>query len=339
MRRRRTIVTAAFALSLMTGCDDGADADPTSDAQVVDAESSGADMRADQAVDLSDMATLMPDVTVPDMTVLDMAGPDMMPDMAAPEMGLDPNGTFLGEWCQNDVANFSFFVISMNALWTFTGDAIDDWAGGLGGDLGGIEGADALCQTVATATGHGHKTWRAFLSATAGPDGQPVHAIQRIGEGPWYDANGRLVSENLQGLLAGDRPQGDAQSVNDLPDECGVPLSVLGDSHDTLTGSDPQGMLANPDPEFTCNDWKTTEGGVGEGGRGGGGVRIGHSWPRQAMGGGGGRGGAHWISDHNTRGCSKGANLIQNGGGTGTCVGCGGGYGQWYCLSTDGGSM
>lgn len=331
MRRSATVV-AALAVSMMFGCDDGAEADPVGrlDAALQgDMTLDAGDDPADQAVG-ADMASVASDAAVVDMRT---------PDAAPPDMGIDPNSTYLGEWCQNDVSNFSFFVISMNALWTFTGDAIDDWTGGLGGDLGGIEGADALCQTVATATGHGHKTWRAFLSATDDGNGQPVHAIQRIGAGPWYDANGRLVSQNVQGLLAADRPQGDAQSVNDLPDECGVPLSTLGDSHDTLTGSNKQGMLSTNDPEFTCNDWTTTEGGVGAGGPGGNGVMIGHSWPRMGMGGRPARGGANWISDHATRGCSKGANLRQDGAGSGTCVGCGGGYGQWYCFSTDGGSM
>ena len=329
-----TWMTALLSLSLLAGCDDGADADPTpTDAVANDARATDAQATDAQATD----AAVQTDQTMgdPDAAIVDM----LPPDMAAPDMALDPNGTFLGEWCQNEVSNFSFFVISMNALWTFTGDAIDDWTGGLGGDLGGIEGADALCQTVATATGHGHKTWRAFLSATTGPDGRPIHAIQRIGEGPWYDANGRLVAQNIQGLLAADRPQGDAQSVNDLPDECGVPLSSLGDSHDTLTGSNKQGMLNSDDPEFTCGDWTSTEGGVGGGGPGGDGVMIGHSWPRGQGGRPGGRGGANWMSDHSTRGCSKGANLRQDGAGSGTCVGCGGGYGQWYCFSTDGGAL
>lgn len=328
---------------LFWGCDDGGDADPEPEPTVeagVDGSANTDATTADGQVDLA-TSDMTPAADMPRIVdaVVDQAI-DMQPDMGRP----DPNATFLGEWCLNDVANFSFFVVSMNALWTRSGHAIDDWTGGLGGDLGGIEGADEMCQLIGQATGHGHKTWRAFLSVTRGPDGQPIHAIDRIGEGPWYDANGRLVSEDLAGLLAGDRPRGDAATINDLPDECGVPLSALGDSHDTLTGSNQQGRLASDNPEHTCNNWTSSSDdvGVNAGGRPRPGevrgVMIGHSWPRGGAGGGG-RGGANWMSDHATRGCGKGANLLQDGPGSGTCVGCAGGYGQWYCFSTDGGSM
>jgi hypothetical protein len=337
MRQLAWIVSCA---ALLSACDDGGSAapDPPSDAATVDAV---ADSKLpDAAHDAAPVSDAGARDQVVDMTpVRDMVidqQVDAMPDMNPRP---DPNGTVLGEWCQNDVSNFSFFVMSMNSIWTFSGDAIDNWDGGLGGNLGGLAGADEMCQTVGIATGHGHKTWRAFLSVVSGPDGQPVHAIDRIGEGPWYDANGRLVAENLAGLLADDRPAGDPQTINDLPDECGVPLTALGNAHDTITGTNQQGQLSNQNPEFTCQDWTTTEGGVGGGGPGGNGVMIGHSYPREGRGGRPARGGAHWMSDHATRGCSKGANLIQNGPGEGTCIGCSGGYGQWYCFSTDGGSM
>ena len=130
-------------------------------------------------------------------------------------------------WCSSQPDEFSFFVTSMNALWTLAGDPVSDLNGGFGGNYGGVEGADAICQEIAWAAGHGHKTWRAFLSATDDGNGSPVNAIERIGEGPWYDANGRLVASGLSGL-SGDRPDGDAQSVDDLPDECGVPSECTG---------------------------------------------------------------------------------------------------------------
>ncbi len=236
----------------------------------------------------------------------------------------------LQEWCSTQAEDFSFFVTSMSALWTLSGDPISDLEGGFGGDFGGLEGADAICQEIGVATGHGDKTWRAFLSVTDDGAGSPIHAIERIGEGPWYDANGRLVASGLAGL-EGERPDGDIQSTDDLPDECGVPISLLGDAHDVPTGSDKQGMLNNSDPEWTCMDWTSTEGGVNQGQ--GVGVRVGHSFPREVMGGGGGMGGENWVSDHSARGCSKGANLIQNGAGMGTCIGCSGGYGALYCFA------
>ena len=64
---------------------------------------------------------------------------------------------------------------------------------GNGGNLGGLEGADAHCQRLATNAGAGHRTWRAYLSTQARP-GQPpaINARDRIGDGPWYHARGSL---------------------------------------------------------------------------------------------------------------------------------------------------
>jgi len=216
----------------------------------------------------------------------------------------------------------------MNALWTLSGDSISNMGGGMGGNFGGLAGADAICQTIGAATGHGDRVWRAFLSATNDGAGSPVHAIDRVGAGPWHDANGRLVATGKAGLLSGNRPDGDDQSTSDLPDECGVPLSLLGDAHDIVTGSNQSGQLSNTDPESTCNDWTSSEGSVGgDGSFGGGLVRAGHSFPRSASSG------LNWLSDHQLRGCGKGANLLQNGSGEGSCIGCTGGYGALYCFA------
>ena len=193
-------------------------------------------------------------------------------------------------------------------------------SGGFGGDFGGLLGADEICQTIAAATGNGDKLWRAFLSATNDGTGDSVDAIERIGAGPWYDANGRLVASGIGGL-AGDRPDGDAQSTDDLPDECGVPLSFLGDVHDVVTGSSEQGRLASSDPANTCNDWTSSSSSIGAG------LMCGHSFPRASFSG------LNWVSDHPLRGCGKGANLTDDGPGTGDCVGCNGGYGALYCFA------
>src|SRR5215218_7647149 len=73
---------------------------------------------------------------------------------------------------------------------------------GKGADLGGIAGADRICQTLATAAGS-TKTWHAYLSAGAA-NGQPaVNARDRIGAGPWYNAKGARVAQNV-GDLQGD---------------------------------------------------------------------------------------------------------------------------------------
>ncbi len=114
----------------------------------------------------------------------------------------------------------------------------------------------------------------------------------------------------------------DPATVNDLPDENGAPLRMLGDSHDVLTGSNRQGRLNNAALSSTCNDWTSADGRVGANQ-----VMCGHSWPRDP------RSGRQWISDHAVRGCAPGVNLIQNGPGVGDCVGCGGGWGAVYCFA------
>jgi len=230
---------------------------------------------------------------------------------------------------------FSFFVTSLEAMRRLSGS--ED---GFGGDLGGIEGADGICQTIAEGVGVGEKTWRAFLSATQGPDGNPIHAIDRIGQGPWYDANERLVANNIQGLLS-ERPDGDPQTINDLPDEYGVPISAVGDAHDIVTASNAEGRLDSTNPESTCNDWTSADGAIG-----GNLIVCGHSFPRARRGpggnggppGGGGRGGqggGHWMSDHKLRGCAAGVELRdQPGGGRdANFIGAAGGYGALYCFA------
>ena len=71
---------------------------------------------------------------------------------------------------------------------------------GKGGDLGGIEGADKHCQSLATAVGAGNKTWHAYLSTQAS-DGKPaINARDRIGQGPWYNARGVAVAKDVAHL-------------------------------------------------------------------------------------------------------------------------------------------
>lgn len=241
----------------------------------------------------------------------DTPTPDTSPPDAEPDAGeTDP---------------FSFFVTSLDTMRSQSGSS-----DGFGGDLGGLAGADGICQTAAAAVGAGGKTWRAFLSVTDGGGGSPVNAIDRIGDGPWYDRNGRLVAMNIAGLI-GDRPSGDAQTVDDLPDETGLALSILGDTHDVMTGSGEDGRLRSMSSATTCNDWTSS---VGPGSESQ--VYCGHSWPRTGGPGGpggGGSGGSHWISAHPMRGCSPGVNLVQDGPGSGDCVGCGGGWGAIYCFA------
>ena len=213
---------------------------------------------------------------------------------------------------------FSFFYTGLDAMRRLSGSP-----NGFGGDLRfgmptGIEGADKICQTIATEIGFGAKTWRAFLSATRGPDGRAVHAIDRIGDGPWYDRKGRLIARDRLGLLGADRPIGDADAVNDLPDETGEGTSVLGSTYDAITGTNRAGQLYLPDPRNTCMDWtnKTLEAVV---------VMCGHAWLGTGIG--------HWIEAHGARSCVPGVNLQSNGTSDGSSIGAGGGWGGFYCFA------
>jgi hypothetical protein len=211
--------------------------------------------------------------------------------------------------------NFSFFVTSLVAMRRLSGSQ-----DGFGGDLGGLAGADEICQMIAAGEGAGNKTWRAFLSATTGgANGGPVHAIDRIGEGPWYDRRGRLFAMNKAGLLM-DRPDGDDMVAANLPDEKGEPLMQNdADDHDVLTGSNRQGRLNEMDQGSTCDDWTSAIGSTGR-------PMCGHAWPA--------RSGMNWMQAHNCPGCAPGVNLVQSGGGMGTdTVGGGGGYGAIYCFA------
>ncbi|WP_075011088.1 hypothetical protein [Stigmatella aurantiaca] len=201
---------------------------------------------------------------------------------------------------------------------------------GFGGDLRfgeatGLEGADKICRTIAekAVPGSGQKVWRAFLSAsTGGANGGVVHAIDRVGEGPWYDRSGRLVATGKAGLLA-IRPQAAAQIQNDLPNERGEPNRQGVDNHDVLTGSNKQGQYAGSRGS-TCDDWTSAIGSTGK-------PNIGHSWPRSSSNL---SNGGNWISDHQAPGCAAGINLSQRGpGGSSPTVGGSGGYGGIYCFA------
>lgn len=67
-------------------------------------------------------------------------------------------------------AKMSFFVTSVGS--------------GKGADLGGLEGADAHCASLAEAAGVTGKEWHAYLSSAN------VDARDRIGKGPWVNAKG-----------------------------------------------------------------------------------------------------------------------------------------------------
>jgi hypothetical protein len=196
---------------------------------------------------------------------------------------------------------------------------------GNGGDLGGLAGADAHCQRLAAAAGAGNRTWRAYLSAT-GANGQAIHARDRIGAGPWFNAHGVQVAASVDDLHSANNQLSKANSIS----ETGAPINGRGDTpnrHDIMTGSTEDGRLAPPvapplpptappgtpapaaPPNLTCNNWTSSSVSrtmVGHHDRVGGGVNP-----------------TSWNAAHQTRSCSQ-ADLIATGG-----------NGLFYCFAAD----
>ncbi|MCG5054133.1 MAG: hypothetical protein KA712_14305 [Myxococcales bacterium] len=219
---------------------------------------------------------------------------------------------------------FSFFATSQTGL-----ISLAPGPEGFGGNLGGLAGADALCTTLASRGAPGNrKTWRAFLSVAAGDEGAPVHAIDRIGPGPWYDFRGRLLAATRENLIDEDhalgRPRGgDPALAVMFTDEGGDPISpdpLRIDNHDFLTGSDERGQLYG-DEASTCLDWTSANNDDTVP------PLVGHAWPRSATSG------RHWIAAHVAGGCAAGINVDPTRDFEDESVGAGGGYGGIYCFA------
>jgi len=129
---------------------------------------------------------------------------------------------------------------------------------GKGGDLGGLEGADRHCQSLAQAVGAGDRTWRAYLSTQAPKLADPsaVNARDRIGSGPWHNAKGVLIARNVEELHS------TASNLNKETalDERGQMVNGRTEKpskHDILTGSRPDGTAfpGAPFPDMTCGNW------------------------------------------------------------------------------------
>src|SRR3954468_11386941 len=86
---------------------------------------------------------------------------------------------------------------------------------GKGADLGGLEGADRHCQTLAQRHGAGGKTSRAYLSTQAA-DGKPaVNARDRVGNGPWQNFKGEVVAQNVNDLHSDNNKLGTQASLTE----------------------------------------------------------------------------------------------------------------------------
>jgi hypothetical protein len=130
---------------------------------------------------------------------------------------------------------------------------------GKGADLGGLEGADRHCQTLAQAVGAGARTWRAYLS-TQGAN--PVNAKDRIGAGPWMNAKGVVIAKSVADLHSANNNITKQTGLN----EKGELVNGRGDTpnrHDILTGSTPEGTTITGDADRTCGNYtKSTQGAV-----------------------------------------------------------------------------
>ena len=186
---------------------------------------------------------------------------------------------------------------------------------GNGANLGGLAGADAHCQKLAATVGAGTRTWRAYLSTTAvaavapTPAVPAVHARDRIGKGPWFNAKGVMIASDVANLHNGNNVA-KATALN----EKGAVVNASGDTpnqHDILTGSRPDGTAFGGPGNFTCGNW--TQSGEGS-------AIIGHhnraglSTDPWAL---------SWNSSHATVGCSQEA-LVRTGG-----------AGLLYCFAAD----
>src|SRR6266700_7256122 len=184
---------------------------------------------------------------------------------------------------------------------------------GKGADLGGLEGADRICQQLAQGAGAGAKTWHAYLSTQAA-GGQPaVNARDRIGNGPWQNAKGVVVAKNVDELhsLTNNLTKQTALT------EKGDVVKGRGDTpneHDSLTGSTMEGRAFPPGEDRTCKNWTSSTQGT---------AMLGHidrSGIQDTVEG------RSWNASHPSRGAEGGCSQAD--------LKSTGGAGLFYCFAT-----
>jgi hypothetical protein len=192
-------------------------------------------------------------------------------------------------------AKMTFFVTSVNP--------------GKGADLGGLAGADAHCQALATAVGAGKRTWRAYLATTR--NGQPdVNARDRIGKGPWQNVKGDVIATGVEDLHSANNKLTKQTALN----EKGGIVNGRGDTpnmHDVLTGTQPDGTAIAGSADTNCSNWTSSTTGaamVGHSDR----IGLDDSVPAKS-----------WNSSHQSRGCGMDALKAT------------GGAGLFYCFAVN----
>jgi hypothetical protein len=172
---------------------------------------------------------------------------------------------------------------------------------GKGADLGGLAGADKICQSLAQAVGAGARTWRAYLSASPAEGRPAVNARDRIGRGPWQNAKGVVIAKDVNELHGNNNLDKETALS-----EKGERINARGDTpnmHDILTGSQPDGRAFSGEEDRTCRNWTSS----GEGT-----AMLGHH-DRQGLRDD--ESSRSWNSSHPSRGCGQDA--LRSSGGNG----------------------
>jgi len=207
-------------------------------------------------------------------------------------IGLASTLVSTGSWAQD--GDMSFFITSSGP--------------GKGGDLGGLDGADAHCATLAKAAGSEFTNWKAYLSVNAmidrsgdSPKVIPgTDARDRIGAGPWHNAKGELIANSVEELHSDANPINKASAL----DENGEPINARGDDpnqHDILTGSTPTGQYSTAGGDTSCSGWTSSGEGSAIVGHH---DRVGLSEDRHMV---------SWNSAHGSAGCTQ-EDLTRTGG-------------------------
>jgi hypothetical protein len=192
--------------------------------------------------------------------------------------------------------NMTFFITSVG--------------GPQGANFGGLEGADRHCQTLAAKAGAGAKTWRAYLSTQAVGGATAVNARDRIGKGPWVNANGVQIASSVEDLHSDNNKLTAATSVAETGRLIPSRLYTV-NQHDILTGTQTDGTAFPPDKDMTCGNW--TKNGEGS-------AMVGHT---DRMGLRDDAPSKSWNTSHPSRGCDL-PSLVATGG-----------AGLLYCFAAD----
>ncbi len=195
-----------------------------------------------------------------------------------------------------DTANMSFFVTSAGK--------------GDGANLGGLEGADAHCASLAKAAGSSKTNWKAYLSTTA-PQGEAgVNARDRIGKGPWKNVKDVVVANSVDELHS-DKSNVTKETALTEKGETVMGRGDAKNMHDILTGSDPMGMYSTAGGDSNCKNWSSNAEGS---------AIVGH---HDRMGLKDTRHMKAWNSSHGSAGCGQEA-LVKTGG-----------AGLFYCFAAE----